>query len=94
MLKIDVHTHILPRYMPKWSEKFGYGNFIHLEDGSRPGYARMMQGDTFFREIDSNCWDEDERVEEYSESGVDVQVVCTIPVMFSYNAKPQDTLEL
>ena len=55
MLKIDVHTHILPRYMPKWSEKFGYGNFIHLEEGSRPGFARMMQGDTFFREIASNC---------------------------------------
>ena len=94
MLKIDVHTHILPRYMPKWSEKFGYGNFIHLEDGSRPGYARMMQGDTFFREIASNCWDEEERIGEYAKSGVDVQVVCTIPVMFSYNAKPQDTLEL
>ena len=94
MLKIDVHTHILPRYMPKWSEKFGYGNFIHLEDGSRPGYARMMQGDTFFREIASNCWDEEERIGEYAESGVDVQVVCTIPVMFSYNAKSQDTLDL
>ena len=94
MLKIDVHTHILPRYMPKWSEKFGYGNFIHLEDGSRPGYARMMQGDTFFREIASNCWDEEERIGEYAKSGVDVQVVCTIPVMFSYNAKPQDTLDL
>tara|TARA_B100000683_G_scaffold276279_1_gene329682 strand:+ start:984 stop:1994 length:1011 start_codon:yes stop_codon:yes gene_type:complete len=94
MLKIDVHTHILPRYMPKWSEKFGYGNFIHLEEGSRPGFARMMQGDTFFREIASNCWDEEERIGEYAESGVQVQVVCTIPVMFSYNAKPNDTLEL
>ena len=94
MLKIDVHTHIIPRYMPKWSEKFGYGNFIHLEDGSRPGFARMMQGDTFFREITSNCWDEKERIDEYAESGVQVQVVCTIPVMFSYNAQPKDALEL
>lgn len=94
MLKIDVHTHILPRYMPKWSAKFGYGNFIHLEDGSRPGFARMMQGDTFFREIASNCWDEEERIGEYAESGVQVQVVCTIPVMFSYNARPNDALEL
>ena len=94
MLKIDVHTHILPRYMPKWSENFGYGNFIHLEEGSRPGFARMMQGDTFFREIASNCWDEEERIGEYADSGVQVQVVCTIPVMFSYNAKPQDALDL
>jgi aminocarboxymuconate-semialdehyde decarboxylase len=80
--------------MPKWSEKFGYGNFIHLEGGSRPGYARMMQGDTFFREIASNCWDEEERIGEYEESGVQVQVVCTIPVMFSYNAKAEDALVL
>ena len=94
MLKIDVHTHILPRYMPKWSEKFGYGNFIHLEEGSRPGFARMMQGDTFFREIASNCWDEKERIGEYADSGVQIQVICTIPVMFSYNAKPHDALEL
>ena len=94
MLKIDVHTHILPRYMPKWSEKFGYGNFIHLEEGSRPGFARMMQGDTFFREIASNCWDEEERIGEYADSGVQIQVICTIPVMFSYNAKPHDALEL
>ena len=75
-------------------EKFGYRNFIHLEEGSRPGFARMMQGDTFFREIASNCWDEEERIGEYADSGVQVQVVCTIPVMFSYNAKPEDALVL
>ena len=94
MLKIDVHTHIIPRHMPHWTEKFGYGNFIHLEDSNRAGFARMMQGDKFFREIASNCWDEDERIAEYDNSGVSVQVVCTIPVMFSYDAKPKDALEL
>ena len=94
MLKIDVHTHIIPRHMPHWTEKFGYGNFIHLEDSNRAGFARMMQGNKFFREIASNCWDEDERIAEYDNSGVSVQVVCTIPVMFSYDAKPKDALEL
>jgi aminocarboxymuconate-semialdehyde decarboxylase len=80
--------------MPKWTEKFGYGKFIHLEDSNREGFARMMQGDTFFREIESNCWDEKIRMDEYDNSGVSVQVVCTIPVMFSYNAQPNDTHEL
>jgi aminocarboxymuconate-semialdehyde decarboxylase len=94
MLKIDVHTHIIPRHMPKWTEKFGYGKFIHLEDSNREGFARMMQGDKFFREIEANCWDEQIRMDEYDESGVSVQVICTIPVMFSYDAKPADTLEL
>ena len=94
MLKIDTHTHILPRHMPRWTEKFGYGNFIHLEDGSRPGFARMMQGDKFFREIASNCWDEQERMAEYATHKTQVQVVCTIPVMFSYDARAQDALTL
>jgi aminocarboxymuconate-semialdehyde decarboxylase len=94
MFKIDVHTHIIPRHMPKWTEKFGYGNFIHLEDSKKDGFARMMQGDKFFREIEANCWDEQIRMDEYDESGVSVQVVCTIPVMFSYQVKPKDALEL
>ena len=93
MLKIDSHTHILPRVMPKWSEKFGYGGFIHLEV-SRPGFANMMRDDLFFREIASNCWDAEERIEEYGKAGVQVQVVSTIPVMFSYWAKAQDAADL
>ena len=48
MLKIDSHTHILPRVMPKWSEKFGYGGFVHLEV-RRPGFANMMRDDHFFQ---------------------------------------------
>ena len=31
MFKIDVHTHILPRDMPDWKDRFGYGGFIQLE---------------------------------------------------------------
>ena len=93
MLKIDSHTHILPRVMPKWSEKFGYGGFVHLEV-SRPGFANMMRDDHFFREIASNCWDAEERIEEYGKSGVQVQVVSTIPVMFSYWAKANHAADL
>ena len=93
MLKIDSHTHILHRVMPKWSEKFGYGGFVHLEV-SRPGFANMMRDDHFFREIASNCWDAEERIEEYGKSGVQVQVVSTIPVMFSYWAKANHAADL
>lgn len=93
MLKIDMHTHIIPEHMPRWADKFGYGDFIHLEH-HRPGFARMMKGGEFFREIAANCWDPELRVEEYARRGTQVQVVCTIPVMFSYWANPQDCLEL
>lgn len=93
MLKIDSHSHIIPEHLPRWTEKFGYGDFIHL-DHYRPGYANMMRGDVFFREIRANCWDPEIRVLEYENHNCQVQVVSTIPVLFSYWAKPADTLDI
>ena len=93
MLKIDMHTHILPKTMPNWTEKFGYGKFIHLESNA-DGSANMMQGGNFFRRIVENCWDESLRIKEYEQFNTQVQVVCTIPVMFSYWANPKDCAEL
>jgi aminocarboxymuconate-semialdehyde decarboxylase len=93
MLKIDSHTHIIPKKMPNWSEKFGYGDFIYLQHHKR-GFAKMMRGNQFFREIKENCWNPEVRIEEYQQFQTQVQVVCTIPVMFSYWAKPLDCLDL
>ncbi|MEZ4829444.1 MAG: amidohydrolase family protein [Bacteroidia bacterium] len=92
-MKIDAHSHILPETLPRFSEKFGYGDFIHL-DHHKPGFANMMKGSVFFREISANCWDPVIRLEEYAAHHTQVQVVCTVPIMFSYWAKPDDTLEL
>lgn len=88
-----MHTHILPEKLPNFAEKFGYGDFIHLIHHT-PGRAKMMKGDAFFREIEANCWDPDLRIREYEQYRTRVQVVCTIPVMFSYWAKAADCLEL
>ncbi len=93
MLKIDSHTHIIPKDMPNWSEKFGYGDFIYLQH-HKEGFAKMMRGNQFFREIKENCWHPEVRIEEYQQFNTQVQVVCTIPVMFSYWAKPLDCLDL
>jgi aminocarboxymuconate-semialdehyde decarboxylase len=54
----------------------------------------MMQGGAFFRRIVENCWDESLRIKEYEQFNTQVQVVCTIPVMFSYWANPKDCAEL
>lgn len=92
-LKVDIHTHIMPAEMPRWFEKFGYGGFISLEH-HKPGCARMMKDDEFFREVMSNCWDPDARLKDCDIHSVDVQVLSTIPVMFYYWAKPKDCLEV
>ena len=88
-----MHTHIIPKHLPRWVEKFGYNGFIHL-DHHKDGWARMMQGDKFFREINENCWNPEVRINEYLEFKTQVQVVCTIPVLFAYFAKPEDGLEV
>ncbi len=93
MLKIDSHTHIIPKKLPNWSEKFGYGDFIYLQHHKK-GFAKMMRGNQFFREIKENAWNAELRIEEYEKFGTQVQVVCTIPVMFSYWARPLDCLDL
>lgn len=93
MFRIDTHSHIIPEVLPRFSEKFGYGDFITL-DHQRPGYANMMKGDTFFREVKANCWNPEIRIQEYRALGVQVQVISTIPVMFSYWARAADTLEI
>jgi aminocarboxymuconate-semialdehyde decarboxylase len=93
MLKIDMHSHIIPKNMPNWTEKFGYGKFIHLEH-NLDNSANMIQGGNFFRRIEENSWNEKQRITEYEKFNTQIQVVCTIPVLFSYWAKPKDCLEL
>ncbi len=90
-MKIDIHTHIMPDKMPNWVQKFGYGEFIHLEH--RNCKACMMKGDKLFREVEPNCFDATVRMKEMDETEVNMQVLSTIPVLFNYWAKPKDGLE-
>ncbi len=93
-MKIDIHTHLLPAEIPRFAERYGYGGFITLEHHA-PCRARMLRDDgKFFREIESNCWDPAQRLKECDATGVTMQVLSTVPVMFNYWAKPEHGLDL
>jgi aminocarboxymuconate-semialdehyde decarboxylase len=90
MLKIDCHAHILPENWPSLKDKYGYGGFVRL-DHYAPGKARMMKDDgTFFRDINENTWNPDAILVDMDKYHVDVMVLCTVPVLFNYWAKPDD----
>lgn len=92
MNKIDIHTHILPEEIPNWFDKFGYGDFISLQK-VEPCCGHMMKGEHFFREVKNNSWEAEARMEDMDRTGVGVQVLSTVPVLFNYWAKPEHALD-
>jgi aminocarboxymuconate-semialdehyde decarboxylase len=93
MLKIDTHTHILPARWPDLKERYGYGGFAQLEHLG-PGCARMLVDGRPFRDVGANTWDAATRMRECDGHAVGVQVLSTVPIMFSYWAKAEDTYDL
>jgi aminocarboxymuconate-semialdehyde decarboxylase len=98
-LVIDVHAHVLPRDLPDMAARTGTSDWVTLRHhGEHPdvpfGCAHMYKGDRFFRAVDANLWDDDARLRDMDRFGVDVQVLSTVPVLFSYGADADAALAL
>ena len=89
--RIDVHTHILPPAWPDWRDRFGYGGWPQLEPLG-PRRARIVVDERVFREIDDDCWDPAVRLDDCDRTGVALQVLSTVPVMFAYDKPAEDAV--
>ena len=93
MLKIDIHTHILPENINAITDIFNDRRFLNMERLDSK-HAMLNKNNQPFRKISCNCWDISQRIEDCSKSEVNVQVLSTIPVLFSYWSDSNDGLQL
>ncbi|MGI9294233.1 MAG: amidohydrolase family protein, partial [Pseudomonadales bacterium] len=92
MTVIDIHTHFLPETWPDLAKRFGTPNWPWLKHVA-PGKAMVMVGEQEYRPVYDACWNAEVRLQEMDKHGVDIQVICATPLLFSYQRPAQQALD-
>jgi aminocarboxymuconate-semialdehyde decarboxylase len=81
---IDVHSHVVPRSLPRdpTGGEIGAWPSVHCATCGR--LATVQVGDKPFREIDERSWDVDRRVADMDQDGVAAQALSPMPELLSY----------
>jgi aminocarboxymuconate-semialdehyde decarboxylase len=83
---IDIHSHFFPREWEDLGKRFGSPDWPRMKHlGS--GKAMVMLGEREFRPVYAACWDAPTRLAEMDRDGIELQVMCSTPVLFAY-ARP------
>lgn len=93
MFKIDIHTHIIPSNLNQITANFSDPRFLKINFGDNNN-AILEKDNKLFREVSCNCWDHKIRIKECKELEVNIQVLSTMPALFSYWAKLDECLLL
>tara|TARA_Y100000590_G_C15518188_1_gene938243 strand:- start:9 stop:1022 length:1014 start_codon:yes stop_codon:yes gene_type:complete len=93
MFKIDIHTHIIPENLNEIISTFNDERFLSINFIDNQN-AILIKNNQNFRKISCNCWHPKKRILDFSKSNVDIQVLSTIPVLFSYWAKDKEAIQL
>jgi aminocarboxymuconate-semialdehyde decarboxylase len=92
MKMVDIHSHFLPRSWPDLAARFGTPDWPWMRHEGA-GNAMLMVGDKEFRPVTAACWDAAVRLEAMDRDGVDVQIMCATPLLFSYQRPALQALE-
>jgi aminocarboxymuconate-semialdehyde decarboxylase len=92
MKMVDIHSHFLPRSWPDLAARFGTPDWPWMRHEGA-GNAMLMVGDKEFRPVTAACWDAAVRLEAMDRDGVDVQIMCATPLLFSYQRPAMQALE-
>jgi len=93
LFKIDIHTHILPENLNEVTERFSDSRFLKLYPVNDIS-AILKKDGTAFRHVNCNCWNYKVRIEDCDSTRVNMQVLSTLPVLFSYWSKDDECLSL
>jgi len=90
---IDVHTHVVPAYLPDHVAAFGdiaWPSIQHTDDC----HAKVIIQGRNYRDIEYACWDATRRTQEMAGMDVGSQVLSPMPELLSYwlPAKPAQIL--
>jgi aminocarboxymuconate-semialdehyde decarboxylase len=87
MKAIDVHTHVVPAYIPHEPARDRLWPSVQPTTGDQAAVVIDGKG---FRVIDARSWDAPRRLADMEREGIGVQVLSPMPELLSYWIAPRD----
>ncbi len=93
MQVIDMHTHFFPRELPDLAGKYGTNGWPRIESTSATT-STIYIDDRHFRDITHECWDVEARLENMDLHGIELQVICSTPVLHQYTRPAEHAVDI
>ena len=84
-MRIDIHSHFFPNVTKASAHAIDptRAAWLRIDEGGQSG--NIMVGEQAFRPVYQALWDPAFRAQELDAQGIDIQVVCSTPILFGYD---------